>query len=98
MNANARESELVDHAPPLYLRVSEVDEQGQVETRCLQVVDALRQVLVREVLDAFHLDKQAIFDQQIRRIRADVLALVGHREGRLGLHPQTAKTQFLNEC
>jgi hypothetical protein len=28
------------------------------------------------VLDAFHLDKQAIFDQQIRRIRADVPAVI----------------------
>jgi hypothetical protein len=46
MHANARESEIVDDASPLHFGPAEVDEQGELETRRLQVVDALRQVLI----------------------------------------------------
>ena len=61
MHANARESEIVDDASPLDFWTTKVDEQCQMETRCLEVVDALRKVLVRVALDALVFHEQAIF-------------------------------------
>jgi hypothetical protein len=68
-----------------------------VESRCFQEVDALRQVLIRERVDAFDFDEKAIFDHQIRRIRTDMLALVCDWERRLGFHPHAAKVEFLHQ-
>ena len=51
--------------------MTKVDEQGQVKSRGLQVVDALCEVLVGELLDAFDFHQKAVIHNQIRRIRAD---------------------------
>jgi hypothetical protein len=56
MNGHERESEAEDHPAPLDSRSTEIEEQGEVESRDLQVVDALRQVLVGELFGAFDLD------------------------------------------
>ena len=87
----------MDDASPFHLGPAKIDQQGQVEPRDFQVVDALRQVLVGEPVDAFDFHKQAIFHHQICRVRADVLALVSHWIGRLGFHPRTAKVEFFHE-
>src|SRR6266542_5689989 len=95
--ANARESEIVDDPAPFHFWPAEIDQQREVESGGLQIVDTLRQVLIGKILHAFDLYQQAIFDHQVRGIRADVPALVRDREGSLGLHPKTAQTEFFDE-
>jgi len=60
-----------------------IDQQCEVKARCLQVVDALRQVLVCQLFGAFDLHEQPAIDDQVRRIRADMLTLVGDWESSL---------------
>ena len=85
MNGHERESEIVDDASPLHSRLPKVYQQRKVEARSLEVVDALREVLVTELIGAFELelDEQAAVHDQISRVRADMLALVCHWENGL---------------
>lgn len=46
MNANERESEIVNQALPFHSRILKIDEQGKVETGGLQIVQALGDVFV----------------------------------------------------
>ena len=85
MHANGRESEFVNHAFPLHSRPPEVDQQSQMQARSFQVIDALRQMLVRELLYAFDFDQQTTLHHQIRRIRTDMLSFVGDWERSLGV-------------
>jgi len=66
----------VDDTPPFYFGPTEIDQPCEVESGGLQIVDALRQVLIGKMLHALDLHQQTIFDYQVRRIRADVFALV----------------------
>jgi hypothetical protein len=61
MDGNARESEVVDNATPFHFGMTKVDEQGHVESRGLQVVDALCQVLFGKLLDAFAFHQKTVF-------------------------------------
>ena len=84
MNGYKRESEVVDDAPPLDSGLAKVDQKCEVESGSLQVVDGLGQVFVGQMLDTLDLDQQAAIHDQVRRVRAEVLALVSDRKGRLG--------------
>jgi hypothetical protein len=55
MNGHKRESEIVDNASPLHSRLPKVDQQREVEARSPEVVDALREVLVTQLIGAFDL-------------------------------------------
>lgn len=50
----------MDDASPFHSRPAEVDHQCEMQARCIQVVDALSQMVVRELLNAFHFHQQAI--------------------------------------
>jgi hypothetical protein len=77
--------------------MAKVDEQGQVESGGFQIVDALCQVLVGKLLDTFDFDKKTVIHYQIRRIRADMLPLIGDWKRRLRPRPNATKVEFLNE-
>jgi len=74
-------NQFVHNPPPFHFGPAEIDQQGEGESEGLQVVDALRQMLIGEMLQALDLHQQAIFDQQLRRVRADVLALYATVKG-----------------
>src|SRR4051794_20660835 len=84
----------IDNPPPLHLGPLKIDEQRQLQLRRLQVVDALRQMLVRETLDTLQLDKQLIFNKQICKILAHRLLLIGNGKGNLRSYPQSAQNKF----
>jgi hypothetical protein len=45
---------MVYDSPPFHFGMSKIDEQGETKPGSLQVVDALGQVLSRELVDAFN--------------------------------------------
>jgi hypothetical protein len=78
----------VDDTPPFYFGRRRLISNAKVQSGALLIVDALRQVLIGKMLHAFDLHRQAIFDYQVRRIRADVLALVRQPEKALAPSPE----------
>ena len=62
-----------------------------MEARSLEVVDALREVLVTQLIGAFDFDEQTAIHDQIGRVRADMLALLGNWEGGLSRHRNAAQ-------
>jgi hypothetical protein len=68
-----------------------------VESGSLQVVDALRKVLIGEMLNALDLHEQSALHHQIRRIRSYMLAFVSDWERRLGCDPESAETEFFQQ-
>ena len=97
MDADARESKVVNNAPPFHFGPSEVDEQGEVKPGGFQVVDAFGKVVGGELVNTFDFHEQAIFHDQVRHIRTDVLALVSDGERRLGLHAETTTSEFFDQ-
>ena len=83
MNANERESKMIDDAFPFDLWSLEVDWQSELQIGSLQVVDALREVLTGEAFNALQLDDDLVLHQDIAYVLADTLALVCDREPRL---------------
>ena len=81
--------------PPLNFRVLKINKEGGWEPGGGQVVDALREMLIRERLDAFQFDNQPTFNYQVGKIRADHLALVKHGMRSLSPYAPSAQYQFI---
>src|SRR5260370_721959 len=81
-------------AVPLYLGFLEVDEQSHPKTGRLQVVDALGQVLVRELVHTLQLNDELFLHYQIGDIFPNILALVADGKGNLCLGTQTMQPKF----
>jgi hypothetical protein len=96
MNGNGRESKVVDDTAPFDFRVAKVDEQGEVQSRDPQIIDALSQMFAGELLDALHFDQQAPVNNQICGVRAHVFALIADRETSLGFNANATKAEFLD--
>jgi hypothetical protein len=54
-----------------------VDEQRQSQMGCLEVINALSHMLIRETVRTLQFNKELLFDQQIRDIFPNTLLLIG---------------------
>jgi len=75
--------EVEDDAAPFHFGFLEVEEEAEVQAGGSEVVQALSQVLVGEVLDALQLECQGAFDQDVGVEVADALVLLAYGEGGL---------------
>jgi hypothetical protein len=94
MNVNERESETADDAAPFDLGALKIDKQRRGEARSLQVIQALRKMLLREPLDALALDHESFLDHDVREVFTDTAALVHHGVGNLALYRKTTRHQL----
>ena len=74
-----------ENALPLHPGFLEIDEQSYAQTRGLQVIDALRQMLVGKVVHALQFHEELFLNHQIGHILAHVLAFIANRKGDLSL-------------
>ena len=68
----------MDDSPPFDFGLLEIDEKTYGPARSAQIVQTLRRVFVGETLDTFQLDDQHIFDQDIRKVFSNGVALVSY--------------------
>src|SRR5437867_3628111 len=97
MNANERESEVVDDPLPFYLGLLEVNQEGDFQAGRFEVVEALGEVLIGKGVHTLEFDDQLVLDEDVGEIVAYGFALVGHRERGLGSGLQTPQDQLLHQ-
>ena len=68
---------------PLKFTVREVDDQTDVETSCLKIVDCLGHVLWKNPAYSFQLQKHFVFNDDVCNVFADNFTSKLHREGNL---------------
>ncbi len=68
----------IDDTLPLDFRLLGFDEKTEGPTGGSRIVQTLRGVLVGQALQAFQLDHQDVFDEDIGKVFSDVVALVGY--------------------
>ena len=83
-----------DNPLPFHLRLLEIHQQAQPAAGSSQVVEALSGVLVRKMLDAFQLDHQNIFHENVGKIFPNGLALVADRKRSLGDSADAQQIEF----
>src|SRR5664280_2354442 len=91
---SARGLKPVDDALPFDFGFLEIDQQTQPEAGGWQIVEALRSMLVGKTIHAFQFDHQDVLDEDVGKILADRLALVGDNQRSLGRSPDATKGEF----
>ena len=84
----------MDDTLPLDFRLLEIDEKTDGAAGGSQIVETLRSVLAGEPIHTFQLDHQHVFDEEIRKVLAGRVALVGDCKLSFGDSPDAAKNEF----
>lgn len=86
-----------DEAFPFDAGFLEVDEEGDGEAGGFEVVEALGGVFGGEAVDALEFEEDAVFDDEVGVVVADLDAFVVDWEGDLGIDGQTGRGEFVEE-
>ncbi len=75
----------MENSLPLHQRPLEVNQQADLFVSRSQVIEALRDVLIAEAVDAFDFQNDCFFYENIREVVADWLSFVCHPKRDLSL-------------
>lgn len=98
MNTDQRRSEMVYDSFPRELRPPKIQQESDPRIGSPEIIEALRGVLRREVLDALQLNDHLVLQQQIREVLADNFAFIPDRKRSLRLRIEPAKPNFLEQA
>lgn len=98
MNTDQRRSEMVYDSFPRELRPPKIQQESDPRIGSPEIIEALRGVLRREVLDALQLNDHLVLHQQIREVLADNFAFIPDRKRSLRLRIEPAKPNFLEQA